>query len=59
MKLLHVAGAALMSACLLIGQTSCSSMTNTGKGAFLSAAAAVLAWVLAWALLSAAAREQA
>ena len=35
MKLLHVAGAALMSACLLIGQTSCSSMTNTGKGALI------------------------
>ena len=24
-----------MSACLLIGQTSCSSMTNTGKGALI------------------------
>lgn len=35
MKLLHVAGIALISACLLIGQTSCQSMNNTGKGALI------------------------
>lgn len=35
MKLFHVAGIALISACLMIGQTSCSSMTNTGKGALI------------------------
>ena len=35
MKVFHVAGIALISACLMIGQTSCSSMTNTGKGALI------------------------
>lgn len=35
MKLLHVAGIALISVCLLIGQTSCQSMNNTGKGALI------------------------
>lgn len=35
MKLLHAAGIALISACLLIGQTSCQSMNNTGKGALI------------------------
>ncbi len=35
MKLFHVAGIALISAGLMIGQTSCSSMTNTGKGALI------------------------
>lgn len=35
MKLLHVVGIALISACLLIGQTSCQSMNNTGKGALI------------------------
>ncbi|MDE7126107.1 MAG: hypothetical protein K2O12_06485, partial [Muribaculaceae bacterium] len=35
MKFIHVAGITLVSACLMIGQTSCSSMTNTGKGALI------------------------
>lgn len=35
MKLLHVAGIALISGCLLLGETSCSSMNNTGKGALI------------------------
>lgn len=35
MKVLKIAGLALISASLLIGETSCSSMTNTGKGALI------------------------
>ena len=35
MKLLKFAGIALISASLLVGETSCSSMTNTGKGALI------------------------
>ena len=35
MKLLKFAGVALISASLLVGETSCSSMTNTGKGALI------------------------
>lgn len=35
MKLKHIIGVAIMSGCLLIGQTSCQSMTNTGKGALI------------------------
>lgn len=35
MKFLKVAGIAVISAAMLIGQTSCSSMTNTGKGALI------------------------
>ncbi len=35
MKAIKLAGIALISASLLIGQTSCSSLTNTGKGALI------------------------
>ncbi|MDE5555165.1 MAG: OmpA family protein [Muribaculaceae bacterium] len=35
MKLLKFAGIALISASLLVGETSCSSFTNTGKGALI------------------------
>jgi outer membrane protein OmpA-like peptidoglycan-associated protein len=35
MKMFKVAGIALISACLLLGETSCSSMSNTGKGALI------------------------
>lgn len=35
MKLLKFAGLALISASLIVGETSCSSMTNTGKGALI------------------------
>lgn len=35
MKLLHYVGLTLICGSLLIGQTSCSSMTNTGKGALI------------------------
>lgn len=35
MKFLHFAGIALICGALLFGQTSCSSMTNTGKGALV------------------------
>jgi len=35
MKLLHLAGVALICGTLLIGQTSCQSMNNTGKGALI------------------------
>ena len=35
MKLIKFAGIALISASLLVGETSCSSFTNTGKGALI------------------------
>ena len=35
MKAIKLAGIALISASLLVGQTSCSSLTNTGKGALI------------------------
>lgn len=35
MKLLHFAGITLICGALLLGQTSCGSMTNTGKGALI------------------------
>lgn len=35
MKLLKIAGITLISASLFFGQTSCSTMTNTGKGALI------------------------
>lgn len=35
MKLLHFAGIALVCGAMLLGQTSCSSMNNTGKGALV------------------------
>lgn len=35
MRLLKIAGIALIGASLMIGETSCSSMTNTGKGALI------------------------
>lgn len=35
MKLIKLAGLTLVSASLLFGQTSCSTMTNTGKGALI------------------------
>ncbi|MCD8386753.1 MAG: OmpA family protein [Bacteroidales bacterium] len=35
MKLFHATGIALLCGALLIGQTSCSSMSNTGKGALI------------------------
>lgn len=35
MKLIKLAGITLISASLFIGQTSCSTMTNTGKGALI------------------------
>ena len=35
MKVLKFAGIALISASLLLGETSCSTMTNTGKGALI------------------------
>lgn len=35
MKLSHFAGITLLCGAMLIGQTSCSSMTNTGKGALV------------------------
>ena len=35
MKAIKLAGIALISASLLLGQTSCSSLTNTGKGALI------------------------
>lgn len=38
MKLLHFAGIILLSGTLLIGQTSCSSMNNTGKNALIGGA---------------------
>lgn len=35
MKLLRIAGIAAICGALLVGQTSCGSMTNTGKGALI------------------------
>lgn len=35
MRLFHIAGIALICGALLIGETSCSSMTQTGKGALI------------------------
>lgn len=35
MRILKIAGVALIGASLMIGETSCSSMTNTGKGALI------------------------
>lgn len=35
MKFLHFAGITLICGALLLGQTSCGSMTNTGKGALI------------------------
>lgn len=35
MKFLHFAGIALICSALMVGQTSCSSMNNTGKGALI------------------------
>lgn len=35
MRILKIAGIALIGASLMIGETSCSSMTNTGKGALI------------------------
>ena len=35
MKVLKFAGIALISVSLLVGETSCSTMTNTGKGALI------------------------
>lgn len=35
MKVLKIVGVALLAGALFVGQTSCSSMTNTGKGALI------------------------
>lgn len=35
MKILRIAGIAVLAAALLLGETSCNSMTNTGKGALI------------------------